>query len=91
MLLLILSLCILIVKGYIYLVKKSTSFLYKYNNLVKWISLKRRYIQLVDSVIFLSRIPKCVFVICVIEAVLFNLCVCVIQDEELYTLASLMV
>ena len=31
------------------------------------------------------------FVVCVIEAVLFNLCVCVIQDEELCTLASLVV
>ena len=31
------------------------------------------------------------FVICVIESVLFNLCVCVIQDEELCTLASLVV
>ena len=96
MLLLILSLGILLVKGYIYfymraVVKKSTSFIYEYNNLVKWISLKRRYIYLVDSVIFLSRIPKCVFVICFIEAVLFNLCVCVIQDEELCTLPSLVV
>ena len=47
MLLLILSLFILLVKGYIYfdkhaVVKKSTSFIYEYNHLVKWVSLKQR-------------------------------------------------
>ena len=47
MLLFILSLCILLVKGYIYfdkhaVLKKSTSFIYEYNHLVKWISLKQR-------------------------------------------------
>ena len=64
MLLFILSLCILLVKGFIYfdkhaVLKKNTSFIYEYNHLVKWISLKQRSIELVDSVIFLFRIPKC--------------------------------
>ena len=38
---------ILLVKGYIYfdkhaVVKNSTSFIYEYNHLVKWVSLKQR-------------------------------------------------